>query len=108
MRFLIQANPTNSHYVTLRPFNFKLNIYADYLILKKMAVTILEALQNASLNLDNLKKTGIELLPLVKSQLNNAVVLLEKGYDLEDEVKPLLEKYGDVNSVPIILNQNNE
>lgn len=65
-----------------------------------MAVTILEALQNANYNLDNLKIMGLALLPIVKGQLNNATVLLEKGYDLCEEVEPLLEKYGDVDSVP--------
>lgn len=66
-----------------------------------MAVTILEALQGANYNLDNLKSIGLALLlPLVKSQLNNATVLLEKGYNLYDEVEPLLEKYGDVDNVP--------
>lgn len=67
-----------------------------------MAVTILEALMNANMNLDNLKVMGMALLPLVKEQLNNATVLLEKGYSLYDEVEPLLEKYGDVDSVPEI------
>jgi hypothetical protein len=65
-----------------------------------MAVTILEALQNANYNLDNVKVLGMAVLPLVKSQLNNAVVLLEKGYGLYDEVEPLLEIYGDVDDVP--------
>jgi len=65
-----------------------------------MAVTILEALQNANMNLDNVVVLGVRLVPLVKSQLNNAVVLLEKGYLLEDQVEPLLEKYGDVDNVP--------
>jgi len=65
-----------------------------------MAVTILEALQNANMNLDNVAVLGVRLVPLVKSQLNNAVVLLEKGYRLEDQVEPLLEKYGDVDNVP--------
>ena len=65
-----------------------------------MAVTILEALENANYNLDNVAKLGIMLLPLAKEQLNNAVVLLEKGYGLYDKVEPLLEKYGDVENVP--------
>jgi hypothetical protein len=65
-----------------------------------MAVSILEALQNANMNLDNLSKLGMGLLPLVKSQLNNAVVLLEKGYGLHEEVEPLLEEFGDVENVP--------
>ncbi len=70
-----------------------------------MAVTILEALQNAKYNLNNLKLVGLGFLPLVESQLNNATVLLEKGYDLYDEVEPLLEKYGDVENVPEKLEQ---
>jgi len=65
-----------------------------------MAVTILEALRNANYNLDNVSKLGMIILPLAKEQLNNAVVLLEKGYDLYEKVEPLLEKYGDVDSVP--------
>lgn len=65
-----------------------------------MAVTILEALENANMNLDNMKSIGMVLLPLTKNQLNNAVVLLEKGYGLYEEVEPLLEKYGDVENVP--------
>ena len=67
-----------------------------------MAVTILEALQNANMNLDNVNRVGVFILPLVKNQLNNAVVLLEKGYSLNDYVEPLLEKYGDVENVPEI------
>lgn len=65
-----------------------------------MAVTILEALQNANYNLDNVKYMGMALVPIIKGQLNNAVVLLEKGYDLYDEVEPLLEEFGDVDNVP--------
>lgn len=64
-----------------------------------MSVSILEALQNANYNLDNLKTMPM-LLPLVKEQLNNAATLLEKGYGIWDEVEPLLEKYGDVENVP--------
>ena len=67
-----------------------------------MAVTILKALQNANYNLDNVSTMGMGFIPLVKGQLNNAVVLLEKGYNLYNEVEPLLEKYGDVDNVPEI------
>ena len=65
-----------------------------------MAVTILEALQNAKANLDNFNAIGTAILPMVKSQLNNAIVLLEKGYSIYETVEPLLEKYGDVENVP--------
>ena len=64
-----------------------------------MAVSIIEALQNANYNLDNLARMPM-LLPMVKEQLNNATTLLEKGYDIYDEVEPLLEKYGNVDNVP--------
>lgn len=65
-----------------------------------MSVSILEALQNVNYNLDNCIKGLPMLLPLVKDQLNNAVILLEKGYGIYEQVEPLLEKYGDVESVP--------
>ena len=64
-----------------------------------MSVTIIECLQNARNNLDNAVKTPM-LMPLVKEQLNNAVELLDKGYDPFDEVEPLLSKYGRVENVP--------
>jgi hypothetical protein len=67
-----------------------------------MAVTILEALQNANYNLDNMKLLGMSILPLVKEQVNNAVVLLDKGYSLDDEVDTIIEKYGDIKRVPYI------
>jgi len=40
------------------------------------------------------------LLPMVKEQLHNATVLLDKGYDIWTEVEPLLEQYGSVEDVP--------
>ena len=66
-----------------------------------MSVNILEALQNAEYNLmGNVpyqyhfqKKMGLD-------QLHNAIVLLEKGYDLYDKVDNLIEKYHDVENVP--------
>lgn len=67
-----------------------------------MAVTILEALQNANYNLDNVKTLGMGFIPMVKNQLNNATVLLEKGYKIHDLVEPLLEEFGDVENVPDI------
>jgi hypothetical protein len=65
-----------------------------------MSVTILEALQNANMNLDNVKTLGMMIIPLAKDQLNNAVVLLEKGYSIDDEVEPLIEQHGSVENVP--------
>jgi len=62
-----------------------------------MSVTILEALQNANININ--ENNGLCLF-LAKQQLKNAVTLLEKGYDLSDEVEPLLETYGNVECVP--------
>lgn len=64
-----------------------------------MSVSILEALQNADYNLDNAMKMPM-LLPLVKEQLHNATTLLDKGYGIWTEVEPLLEKWGSVEDVP--------
>lgn len=62
-----------------------------------MAVTILEALQNANYNI----KTGnIIGMMFAKDQLNNAVVLLEKGYDLNDELEPIFDEYGSAEDAP--------
>jgi hypothetical protein len=64
-----------------------------------MSVTILEALQNAQHNFKNAAFMPV-MLPIANEQLNNAVVLLEKGYDIYTEVEPLLEEYGSVEDVP--------
>ncbi len=64
-----------------------------------MSVSIMEALQNANYNLDNVARIPM-LLPMVKEQLNNAVTLLDKGYGIWDEVEPLLEEFGSVENVP--------
>ena len=62
-----------------------------------MAATILEALQNADYNLQN---NGLFALAIAKDQLHNAVVLLEKNYSLYTEIEPLLEEYGNIETVP--------
>ena len=62
-----------------------------------MAATIFEAILNAEINAKN---GGIIWQTIGRSQLHNAAVLIEKGYGLDDHVEPLLEKYGDVESVP--------
>ena len=64
-----------------------------------MSVSIMEALQNADYNLDNAMKMPM-LLPMVKEQLHNATVLLDKGYNIWTAVEPLLEKWGSVEDVP--------
>ena len=66
-----------------------------------MSASIIEALQNADYNMDNAMKMPM-LLPMVKEQLHNATVLLDKGYSIWTEVEPLLEKWGDVENVPDI------
>lgn len=64
-----------------------------------MSVSIMEALQNADYNLDNVMRMPM-LLPMVKEQLHNATVLLDKGYNIWTQVEPLLEKWGSVENVP--------
>ena len=64
-----------------------------------MSVTILEALQNAEINMEA-SQTIPAALGIAKKQLHNAVELLDKGYGIDTEVEPLLEKYGSVEDVP--------
>ncbi len=64
-----------------------------------MSATILEALQNAQFNLVDQRIQGITD-KIGAEQLNNAIVLLEKGYSINDEVEPLLSGYNSVNEVP--------
>ena len=59
--------------------------------------TIFEALQNAKHNLQGSYYLQVEI---GKEQLHNAVTLLEKGYGVNDEIDPLLAKYGTVEDVP--------
>jgi len=47
-----------------------------------MSVNILEALQNADYNLQNNASFYSFCLEIAKSQLHNATVLLDKGYDI--------------------------
>lgn len=68
-----------------------------------MSVTILEGLVNARFNFDHIiqRRMPLSVLgPIAYEQLNNAVILLEKGYPLHIKVEPLLEEYGDIDSVP--------
>ena len=62
-----------------------------------MAVTILEALENADYNATH---NGVLGMAIAKTQLHNAFILLQMGYSLYEEVEPLLEKHGDVENVP--------
>lgn len=64
-----------------------------------MAVTILEALQNAEINFTPVK--GLSLQTQIGfSQLHNALTLLEKGYSPHDHLELLLEVHGEVENVP--------
>lgn len=62
-----------------------------------MSVSILEALENAEFNFKGNNSFQIDI---AKNQLHNAIILLEKGYVIWEEVEPLLDKYGDVENVP--------
>ena len=64
-----------------------------------MAVSILEALENAYYNLCEQRIPGLTDV-IGKEQLKNAIALLEKGYSAEDEVEPLIDKYGSIEEVP--------
>ena len=62
-----------------------------------MSVTILEALQNAEINIVSGIPVGMKI---AKKQLHNAIELLDKGYGIDTEVEPLREKFGNVENVP--------
>ena len=64
-----------------------------------MAVSILEGLQCAEMNIANARHVP-GILSLAQAQLHNAIVLLEKGYSLDTPIEPLLEKYESVENVP--------
>lgn len=63
-------------------------------------VSILDALQCAEINLENTKRVGIGILPFAQSQLSNALRLLEKGYDVYDEIDEIIEQYGSIENAP--------
>jgi len=65
-----------------------------------MSVSVLECLQNAEFNLDNMAGVIPGVREIAIQQLHNGVTLLEKGYGVDDEVDPLLDQYGDVEAVP--------
>ena len=62
-----------------------------------MSVNIFQALQNAEINLkgslDTQRQIGMR-------QLHNAIVLIEKGYELGDDIDSLLATYGNVENAP--------
>ena len=62
-----------------------------------MSVSILEVLLSAEINL-----SGDQLFQKIVglNQLHNAIVLLEKGYSINDLVEPLLEQVDSVENVP--------
>lgn len=63
--------------------------------MKKQNNSILETLQSAKDAVSNDLALG-----LIKEQLNNAVGLLEKGYDNYTLVEPLIYRWGGIENVP--------
>ena len=57
-------------------------------------LTILDMLKNAEVHIEN----GHRLL--AEDNIHNAIVLLEKRYDIYDSVDPLIAEYGSVENVP--------
>lgn len=64
-----------------------------------MSVTILEALQNARYNLIDNRGVGVAWT-IGKGQLDNAIILLEKGYSPHEDIDPILDEYPDVKLAP--------
>ena len=65
-----------------------------------MSATILNTVQYANQNLRDLRRSGIANITVIGTQVNIATVLLEKGYDINTEVEPLLAKYGKLENIP--------
>ena len=64
----------------------------------KMKLSILQSLQSAN---DNIAwQSGSIGIKIARKQLNNAVILLEKGYPLDQDVNILIEIYLKVENVP--------
>ena len=61
--------------------------------------TILEALQNADINI-NENEGILAIMQCGKRQLHNAVTLLAKGYSLYDEIDSLLTAYNPIETAP--------
>ncbi len=62
-----------------------------------MSVNIFEALQNAEINL----KGSMDIQRQIgQRQLHNAIVLIEKGYELGDDIDALLATYGSAEDAP--------
>lgn len=64
-----------------------------------MSVTILEALRNAQINLVDNAQSQIAV-HIGRVQLNNAIVLLDKGYSPSDDFDEVMGDCEDVNAVP--------
>ena len=63
-----------------------------------MKISILQSLQSAN---DNIAwQSGSIGIKIARKQLNNAVILLEKGYPLDQDVSILIEIYLKVENVP--------
>jgi hypothetical protein len=65
-----------------------------------MSSTILEVLQNANYNLNENKVPNPISDMVGKDQLKNAVELLEKGYDVNDNFDSLILQYGEFENIP--------
>lgn len=68
---------------------------------RKMPLTILEVLMSADYNLSKINVLGTESIPIIQSQVHNAVTLLEKGYDIYDDLNAIMAPWGNVEDVPV-------
>ena len=64
--------------------------------------TIIDALENAEFNMGQLvtKMPGMIQAVVALSQIRNARVLLEKGYDIHTDINDVLKAHEDVDDVP--------
>ena len=65
-----------------------------------MVTTILALLENAEINLRKARLNDTVGLVYAQQQLKDSVILLKKGYSIEDDLGPILEKYNLAENVP--------
>lgn len=65
-----------------------------------MSVSILETLENALSNLDSVLGVKQRSLSIAIQQLDDSVILLQKGYSIDDDLTGLIDRYGCPADVP--------
>ncbi len=63
-----------------------------------MSTTVMDALRNANYNING--EIGPLGMTIGKEQLGNAMAILQKGYELDEDIDALVERFGAIESIP--------